>query len=94
MSKTIYPLTVRPVTYTDCDRLSQSMRDAGREELVHYAGACSHCDFDWLVVQAWLASPGLCEADLRYAAHTNRGDRVQLDFLRRHWSTTPGQPAA
>lgn len=84
-------LTVRPTTYATIGRLVQHTRDAHREELVHYAGAAHRDAFAWLVVQAFLSSPELCEADLRVRAHAARGQVVDAAYMRRSYSTVPGQ---
>jgi len=84
-------ITTRPTTYPAIDRLVKHVRDACREELVHYAGAAHRDAFAWLVVQAFLSHPELCEADLRVKAHTARGQTVDAAYMRRHYSTTTGQ---
>jgi len=84
------PLTVRPATYGAIDRLTKHVRDAGRYELVHYAGAAHRDDFAWAMMQAFLAQPHLCEADLRVMAHASRGTEVSAADMRRNYSTRPG----
>lgn len=71
-------IAVRPATYDAIDRLCTAMRDCGRDELVHYAGAACRDHFAWLVCQAWLSSGApsfVSEAQLRLEAHHARGDR-------------------
>lgn len=53
--------TSRPTTYEHIDYIVGSMRAAGRDELVHYAGACHRDAFAWAIVQAWYREPDASE---------------------------------
>lgn len=85
------PVTVRPTTFGAIKRLVQHVRDAGREELVHYAGAAHRDEHAWHVIQCWFTSSTVCEATLQHAAHLAEGANVSQAHLRRYYSTQPGQ---
>ena len=63
-------ITCRPwhVAHRAIDAICDAMRATGREELVHYAGACYRDDVAWEMVLAWLQAPDAEEAVLKSRA--------------------------
>jgi UDP-N-acetyl-D-mannosaminuronic acid transferase (WecB/TagA/CpsF family) len=56
------------VSHSNLEAIVALMRDAGREELVHYAGACYRDDVAWELCLAWLLATQLTESELRCVA--------------------------
>lgn len=63
-------LSHRPthVSHPTITSLCEAMREAGRTELVHYAGACYRDPVALEMCRAWLAAPTASEAVLKDAA--------------------------
>jgi hypothetical protein len=63
-------LRIRPtsVMSPSITLLCQLMRDAGRDELLHYAGASYRDDVAWALCGAWLDVPTATESELKAIA--------------------------
>ena len=56
------------VSHPTLDRILAAMRAGGREELLHYAGACYRDDVAYELCLAWLLAPHLPESELKVIA--------------------------
>jgi hypothetical protein len=61
--------TMKPETSTlHIPQIVEAMRRAGRDELVHYAGAAHRDLVAWHMTAEWLVTPGASEAELKRRA--------------------------
>lgn len=68
-------LAIRPVSVADplIDRLCAVMRESGRDELIHYSGACYRDEIAWQVVLAWAEDRNADQATLLSRAYKAAG---------------------